>query len=133
MRAFLNFANYFAQTGQGRQAAAALRCARRLDVPDPVLERALGEATGAEHDPDSLTDEQATEVLAAEGLPDGANADIAICLLMCAADAAAAGSRELATTLTIRARDLVGAPAAAALIELIHAADAEADVPGAGE
>ena len=42
-----------------------------------------------------------------------------------------AGMRELATTLTIRARDLVGAPAAAALIELIHEADAAE--PEAGE
>ena len=50
---------------------------------------------------------------------------------MCATDAANAGMRELATTLTIRARDLVGAPAAAALIELIHEADAAE--PEAGE
>ena len=130
VRAFVNFATYFAQTGQELPAAAALRCARRFELDDPVLERALGEAADTDHDPDLLTDEKASEVLAAEGLPDGANADIAICLLMCASDVAAAGMRDLATTLTLRARDLVGTKAATALIELIHESDAAA---GEGE
>lgn len=131
VRAFLNFAGWFAQSGQARQAAAALRCARKFDIPDTALEDALGEAAGTDHDPDSLSDAEASQVLSAEGLPDGANAEVAVCLLMCATDAANAGMRELATTLTIRARDLVGAPAAAALIELIHEADAAE--PEAGE
>ena len=65
------------------------------------------------------------ELLAAEGLPDGANAEIAVCLLMCADDAMAAGQRDVAVTLTLRARDLVGEPAVRALLELIHEADAE--------
>ena len=134
VRAFCNFANYFAQTGQPRPAAAALRCARRLELDDPVLARALGEAAGTDHDPDLLTDEQASEVLSAEGLPDGANAEVAVCLLMCASDAAAAGMRDIATTLTLRARDLVGTQAATALIELIHEADAAPGEPaGEGE
>ena len=65
------------------------------------------------------------ELLAEEGLPDGANADIAVCLLMCAGDAMGAGERDVAATLTLRARDLVGEPAARALLELIHQTDAE--------
>ena len=66
----------------------------------------------------------AVRFLAAEGLPDGANAEIAICLLMCASDAAAAGQRDVATRLTLRARDLVGEPAAIALLELIRGTEA---------
>ena len=37
----------------------------------------------------------------AEGLPDGANADIAVCLLMCAGDAARDGDRNTAAALTL--------------------------------
>ena len=133
-RAYLFFSNWFAQAENVRASAAALRAARRLDVIDGPLAAALDQATGTERDPELLTDEQAAEVLAAEGLPDGANAEVAICLLMCASDAAAAGERGLATELTIRARDLVGESAAMALLELIRESDAaNADNSAAGE
>ncbi len=123
-RAFLTFANYFQVCEKPRTAAAALRAARKLDVADTALSAALDQAAGTERDPDGVTDEEATELLAAEGLPDGANAEIAICLLMCATDAAAAGDRNAATTFTLRARDLVGEPAAMALLELIRSSEA---------
>ena len=119
-RAFTNFAAYFQMAEQPRVAAAALRAARRLRVRDGALESALRNAAGTEADPDTLTDEEATRLLAAEGLPDAANAEIAVCLLMCASDLAAADDRELATELTLRARDLVGEQACMALLELIH-------------
>ena len=45
---------------------------------------------------------------------------------MCAGDAAAAGARDVAASLTLRARDLVGEPAVKALLELIHETDEEA-------
>ena len=122
-RAFLTFANYFEVCGKPATAASALRAARKLDVRDAALAAALDQAAGTERDPDNVSDDQAAELLAAEGLPDGANAEIAICLLMCATDAAAAGDRNLATTLTLRARDLVGEPAAMALLELIRSAE----------
>ncbi len=123
-RAFLTFANYFQVCEKPRTAAAALRAARKLDVADTAFSAALDQAAGTERDPDGVTDEEATELLAAEGLPDGANAEIAICLLMCATDAAAAGDRNAATTFTLRARDLVGEPAAMALLELIRSSEA---------
>lgn len=123
-RAFLTFANYFQVCEKPRTAAAALRAARKLDVADTALSAALDQAAGTERDPDGVTDEEATGLLAAEGLPDGANAEIAICLLMCATDAAAAGDRNAATTFTLRARDLVGEPAAMALLELIRSSEA---------
>lgn len=125
VRAFCNFARHFMDTGADSAAAAALRCARRLDWPDVVLEDLLERAKGTRADPDSLSDEQASSVLAENGLPDGANAEVALCMLMCATDSAASGDWTLATALTVRARDLVGAPAVKALLELIRSTDAE--------
>ncbi|MBR3226775.1 MAG: hypothetical protein IKF78_15785 [Atopobiaceae bacterium] len=124
-RAFLVFSNWFQQSGNAPASAAALRAARRLDMPDPAIAAALNQAEGTDRDPDSLTDEEEAQILEAEGLPDGANAEVAICLLMCASDAAAAGDRYLATELTVRARDLVGEPAAMALLQLIREGDKE--------
>lgn len=124
-RAYLIFANWFQQSGNDPAAAAALRAARRLNVDDPALAAALDQAQGTKRDPDTLSDEECSEILLAEGLPDGANAEVAICMLMCASDAAAAGDRYLATNLTVRARDLVGEPAAMALLQLIREGDRE--------
>lgn len=124
-RAFLNFSGWFASNDKPRAAAAALRAARALDVRDSSLEAALDQARGTERDPDLVTDAEMEELLGAEGLPDGANAEIAVCLLMCAGDAARAGARDVATNLTLRARDLVGEPAAKALLELIRETDEE--------
>lgn len=42
---------------------------------------------------------------------------------MCATDAADAGDRNLAASLTLRARDLVGAEACALLIDVIRSTD----------
>ena len=125
VRAYCNFARHFQDTGADAAAAACLRCARRLDWPDVVLEDLLERAKGTRADPDSLSDEQAGSVLAENGLPDGANAEVALCMLMCATDSAASGDRTLATALTVRARDLVGAPAVKALLELIRSTDVE--------
>ena len=123
VRAFANFAEYFQMAEKPQVAAAALRVARRIDPTDRSLAAALDQAAGTDHDPDSVSDEHASELLEAEGLPDGANAEIALCLLMCAGDAAAAGERNVATNLTIRARDLVGEKAAMALLALIQEDD----------
>lgn len=123
-RAFANFSEYFGAAGKPETQAAALRAARRLDMgDDQKLTEMLEAAKGTDHDPDEVTDEEMTELLGKEGLPDGANADIAVCLLFCASDAADFGNRNLATELTIRARDLVGTEACKALLELIHADD----------
>lgn len=122
-RAFVNFAGWFQASEKPRVAAAALRAARNLDVRDGVLAAALDQAAGTDRDPDLVSDAEARELLAAEGLPDGANAEIAVCLLMCAGDAAAAGAGDVAVSLTLRARDLVGEAAATALLDLIHETD----------
>lgn len=123
IRAFVNFSGWFASTEKPRAAAAALRAARAFDLADSSLEAALDQAAGTDRDPGLVSDAEMSELLAAEGLPEGANAEIAVCLLMCAGDAATAGARDVAANLTLRARDLVGEPAAKALLELIHETD----------
>lgn len=125
-RAFVNFAGWFGASEKPRAAAAALRAARNLDVRDSSIAAALDQAAGTDHDPDLVSDSEATELLAAEGLPDGANAEVAVCLLMCATDAASVGARDVAANLTLRARDLVGDPAARALLDLIREGDEDA-------
>lgn len=129
-RAFANFAGWFETSEKPRTAAAALHAAQLLGVSDSALDTALEQAAGTDRDPDLVTDAEAEELLGNEGLPDGANAEIAICLLMCAGDAAHVGARELATSLTLRARDLVGEPAARALLELINADENEGEEGG---
>lgn len=120
VRAFTNFAGWFEVEDKPAAAAAALRSARAFGMSDSRLEAALELAAGTDHDPDSITDEEAAELLAAEGLEPGANAEVAICLIMCAADAAEMGDRYTATELTLRARDLVGEQQAMALLALIR-------------
>ena len=130
-RAFVNFSGWFQASEKPRTAAAALRAARALDVRDSSVDAALDQAAGTERDPDLVSDDEVEALLAEEGLPDGANADIAVCLLMCASDAAAAGARDVAANLTLRACDLVGEAAAKALLELIRESDAaEGDADG---
>ena len=124
-RAFVNFSGWFAASEEPRAAAAALRPARALDARDGALRAALTQQYAALAGALLVTDAEMRELLAAEGLPDGANADVAVCLLMCAGDAMRAGERDVAATLTLRARDLVGEPAARALLELIHETDEE--------
>ena len=126
VRAYLTFAEYFQVSEKPRTAAAALRAARRLETGDSALEAALDQAAGTDRDPDSVSDDEARELLSAEGLPEAANAEIAICLLMCAMDAAEMGERDIATNLTIRARDLVGEDAAMALLALIRGEEDDA-------
>jgi tetratricopeptide (TPR) repeat protein len=127
VRAYLNFADYFKAAEQPKVAAAALHVARRIDASDSSVCAALEQAAGTDTDPDTVTDEQAAELLEEQGLPEGANAEVAICLLMCAGDAAAMGDRNTATNLTIRARDLVGEKAAMALLALINGEGEEAE------
>ena len=130
VRAFTNFAGWFEVEGKPAAVAAALRAARAFGVSDSRLEAALDLAAGTDHDPDTITDDEAAELLAAEGLEPGANAEVAICLIMCAADAAEMGDRYTATELTLRARDLVGEQQAMALLALIRAeggADGKSD------
>lgn len=125
VRACLDFSNWFQKQGKETASKAALRAARNFGVHDSSLAAALDEAEGTSRDPDTLSDQEATDALAEEGLPYGANAEIAICLLQCALDEANAGNKNEAAEFTLRARDLIGEPAAMGILKMLHEIDAE--------
>lgn len=105
-------------SGFARRAAAFAPSERQSHQ---LLQRLMAEApTEAE-----ASEEEAVRALEEQGFETEPNAEIAICLLMCATDAAQAGDRNEATRYTLRARDLVGEDAAKALLQLIHESDAE--------
>ena len=124
-RAYANLGQHFAGADNPLAASGCLRLARGLVADDPRVTR-LAERLDKEH-PElaSESDGAAVIELANQGIETNANAEIAICLLMCASDAAAAGNRDQAARYTVRARDLIGQEACAALIQLIHESDAE--------
>ncbi len=124
-RAFVNFSAWFQVSEKPQVAAACLRAAQALDVRDGALDAALDQAAGTDRDPAGVSESEARSLLAAEGLPAGANAEMAACLLICASNAARAGEKNDATSFTLRARDLVGEPAAMSLLRAIQAAEAE--------
>lgn len=118
-RAYTNFAYHFQAAGKPQVAAACLYLALRFNAADKPTQALLQEVKAAGFDPAGFSAEKASALVEAEGIPDGANAEIAVCLLMCATDVAQEGNKKLATQFTMQARDLVGEKAAAALLELI--------------
>lgn len=124
-RAFANLGQFFLVAEKPLAAEGCRRAAIRACADDPAA-TALAAHIDREH-PELAdhTDAKVNGAVEAEGLATGANAEIAVCLLMCATDAAAAGDRNEATRLTLLARDLIGAPACEALIRLIRESDAE--------
>ena len=124
-RAFANLGQHFLGADNPLAASGCLRLARGLAADDPRVGH-LAERLGKEHpEMASEPDGAAVTELANQGIETNANAEVAICLLMCASDAAAAGDRDQAARYTVRARDLIGQEACAALIQLIHESDAE--------
>ena len=106
-------------------ASACERLASRLAADDPRVGK-LSARMEEEHPAlADESDEAALRALERQGVSANPNAEIAICLLMCASDAASAGDRDQAARYTLRARDLIGQEACAALIQLIHESDAE--------
>lgn len=124
-RAYANLGQHFITADNPLAASGCLRLARGLAPDDPRVGR-LAERLDKEHpETASEPDGAAVTELANQGIETNANAEVAICLLMCASDAAAAGNRDQAARYTVRARDLIGQDACAALIQLIHESDAE--------
>lgn len=115
---FLDKQEKMLASGFARRAASYAPSARQTHQ---LLQRLMAEAP----EEASASEEEAVKALEDQGFETDPNAEIAICLLMCATDAAQAGDRNEATNYTLRARDLVGEDAAKALIQLIHESDAE--------
>ncbi len=124
-RAYANIGWFFLDEQNAAAAAACERLAHTY-APEDRRSAALAERLGAEFpEVADIAEDEATQELERQGVPASPSAEIAICLIMCATDAAAAGDATTATHLTIRARDLVGQEAAKALIALVRASDAE--------
>lgn len=132
-RAFANLGHFFLSCDKLPAAEGCRRAAIRACADDAAA-TALASHLDREH-PElaELSDADANAVVEGEGLATGANAEIAVCLLMCATDAADEGDRNEATRLTLLARDLVGAPACEALLRLIRESDAELSNEQGGE
>lgn len=124
-RAYANLGQYFLQADNDLAAEGCRRLAQRLATGD---ERAAELIARMDEEYAGLAQAEDARVFGAleeQGISTSPSAEIAICLLMCASDAAAAGDRNEATRLTLRARDLIGAEACEALIALIRQSDAE--------
>ena len=114
-RAYANLGQYFLEP-ETENVSAAVGCARL----------ALRLAPGDAHtDAADESDDHVMGELSLQGVPTSPSAEIAICLIMCATDAASDGDKQEATRLTVRARDLVGEEACAAIIKLVRESDAE--------
>lgn len=123
-RAFANLGQFFLTVEKPLVAEGCRRAAIRACADDPAATALAAQIDGEHPELADRSDAEVNGAVEAEGLATGANAEIAVCLLMCATDAAA-GDRNEATRLTLLARDLIGAPACEALIRLIHESDAE--------
>ena len=132
-RAFANLGHFFLSCDKLPAAEGCRRAAIRACADDAAA-TALASHLDREH-PElaELSDADANAAVEGEGLATGAKAEIAVCLLMCATDAADEGDRNEATRLTLLARDLVGAPACEALLRLIRESDAELSNEQGGE
>ena len=126
-RAYCNMGQYFLDP-DNENLAASVGCARlaqRLAPNDPHTERLMNRLTNDYPESADMTDDHVMSELSLQGAPTSPSAEIAVCLVMCATDAAAEGDKQEATRLTVRARDLVGEEACAAIIKLVRESDAE--------
>ncbi len=124
-RAYANLGEFFLDAHNALAASGCARTAQRLAPHDARVEALVGRLASERPEAAEATDEEAIAELAAQGVDATPSAEIAICLLMCASDAAAAGDRNEATQLTVRARGLIGDEACRALVKLIRESDAE--------
>ena len=124
-RAYVNFGTWFLTEAKPEAAVACQRIAQGLAPSDRGVQAFAEQMAQAAPDAAQVSDDAALAALADEGVPAGANAEVCICLLMCASDALDAGNANEAASLTVRARNLIGEEACRALIKLIRESDAE--------
>ena len=106
-RAYANLGQYFLEP-ETENVSAAVGCARlalRLAPNDAHTTRLLNKIHTTYPDAADESDDHVMGELALQGVPTSPSAEIAICLIMCATDAASDGDKQEATRLTVRARD----------------------------
>lgn len=124
-RAYANLGAFFLESHNSLAASGCLRLAQRFAPDDARVEALAGRMAAERPEAAESSEEEALAELADQGIDTNPSADMAICLLMCASDAAQAGDRNEATRLTVRARGLIGEKACRALAKLIRESDAE--------
>ena len=124
-RAYANLGQFFAGEDNLKAAVGCARLAGRMAPTERRVAQLKDRIDEMEGDASAVSDVDAMSELEAQGVPTALNAEIAICLIMCATDAGAAGNTDEATRLIIRARAMVGSDAVKALIQLVRESDAE--------
>lgn len=124
-RAYSNLGQLFIDQDNAVAASGCARLAVRL-APADARTVALMDRLSKEH-PEVVkdSDDHVLGELSIQGIPTSPSADVAICLLICASNAAAAGDRARAAEYTARANGLIGKEACSALIKMIREADNE--------
>ena len=124
-RAYSNLGQLFIDQDNAVAASGCARLAVRL-APADARTVALMDRLAKEHPEVAKdSDDHVLGELSIQGIPTSPSADVAICLLICASDAAAAGDRAQAAEYTARANGLIGKEACSALIKMIREADNE--------
>lgn len=124
-RAYSNLGQLFIDQDNAVAASGCARLAVRL-APADARTVALMDRLAKEHPEVAKdSDDHVMGELSIQGIPTSPSADVAICLLICASDAATAGDRAQAAKYTARANGLIGKEACSALIKMIHEADNE--------
>lgn len=124
-RACANLSRFFLDAKEPMLAAGFARRAAAFAPGERSTREALTRLVAEAPDEANAPEEEVLAALTGQGFPTEPNAEMAICLLMSATDAAAEGDHAQATRYTMRARNLVGEDAAKALIQLIRESDAE--------
>ena len=124
-RAYSNLGQLFIDQDNAVAASGCARLAVRL-APADARTVALMDRLAKDHPEVAKdSDDHVLGELSIQGIPTSPSADVAICLLICASDAAAAGDRAQAAEYTARANGLIGKEACSALIKMIREADNE--------
>ena len=124
-RAYSNLGQLFIDQDNAVAASGCARLAVRL-APADARTVALMNRLAKEHPEVAKdSDDHVMGELSIQGIPTSPSADVAICLLICASDAATAGDRAQAAEYTARANGLIGKEACSALIKMIREADNE--------
>lgn len=124
-RAYSNLGQLFIDQDNAVAASGCARLAVRL-APADARTVALMDRLAKEHPEVAKdSDDHVLGELSIQGIPTSPSADVAICLLICASNAAAAGDRAQAAEYTARANGLIGKEACSALIKMIRETDNE--------
>lgn len=124
-RAYSNLGQLFIDQDNAVAASGCARLAVRL-APADARTVALMDRLAKEHPEVAKdSDDHVLGELSIQSIPTSPSADVAICLLICASDAATAGDRAQAAEYTARANGLIGKEACSALIKMIREADNE--------